>query len=155
MHNMATGVGAKAAASVVCYALGPGLRNTLPLSVESPGEGRWLAWQKGLARMRRFFLFARHSAPWGRSTLPLSAEGAQRERMTNMEKAIDAVCGDCFFLLDTSSRACSTLPLSVEQAVLGPCKRVKRALVQMHQRLFSSVFLQATTKSVIIEMNYI
>lgn len=89
MNNIATGVGANAAAPVVCYALGPGLRNTLPIS----------------------------------------AEGAQRERMTNMEKVIDAVRGDCFFLLDTSSRACSTLPLSAEQA-RGPCKRVKRTLMQ-------------------------
>lgn len=72
-----------------------------------------------------------------------------------MEKVIDAVRGDYFFLLDTSSRACSMLPMSVEQAELGPCKRVKRTLVQCISVFFSSVFLQATTKSVIIEMNYI
>ncbi|WP_283588638.1 hypothetical protein, partial [Limosilactobacillus viscerum] len=49
----------------------------------------------------------------------------------------------------------NTLPMSVEQAELGPCKRVKRTLVQCISVFFSSVFLQATTKSVIIEMNYI
>ena len=39
MNNIATGVGANAAAPVVCYALGPGLRNTLPMSVEQAELG--------------------------------------------------------------------------------------------------------------------